>query len=423
MAIRAEGDGVTVRAIPGTRSVLLAMDAEPAARSGLLGFAIGKRQASGEVDWLRGFKFFEALDDDPQPGERRSTFDHPIQSFLWGDYAAAPDSRITYVLRALRGSPQALERDPEIELTVRTASEEAGEQSVYFNRGAVPSQAFADRFGNVGPSDDEKVDPGNEKVIWLSRGLLEAALGFIAQANGPRFELRVAAYEFHYAPILQALRAAGGTGARVRISFDGGDQKRDGTITPTSTSRANLEAIAEAGLETAANVELLPRTLYSSIPHNKFMVLLDDGRPIQVWTGSTNLTPSGFLGQSNVGHLVRRQDTAESFNRYWEALARDPGTRQFKPQIMEISPSPPDAGLPEGITTVFSPRRSGMMEWYAARLGEAESSVMFTAAFGVAPQLAAKFAEDRDFLRFVLMERKDRNPEEQAQLESDRDTV
>jgi phosphatidylserine/phosphatidylglycerophosphate/cardiolipin synthase-like enzyme len=48
---------------------------------------------------------------------------------------------------------------------------------------------------------------------------------------------------------------------------------------------------------------------------------------------------------------------------------------------------------------------------------------MFTAAFGVDEQLAERFAEDRDFLRFVLMERRDRNPQEQALLERDRDTA
>ena len=63
-----------------------------------------------------------------------------------------------------------------------------------------------------------------------------------------------------------------------------------------------------------------------------------------------------------------------------------------------------------------------MMEWYAQRFGEARSSIMFTSAFGVAPQIAEKFAEDRDYLRFILMERRDRNFKEQVMVESDRDT-
>ena len=255
---------------------------------------------------------------------------------------------------------------------------------------------------------------------WLSRGLLEATLKFIGQARSSRHELRVAAYEFYYPPILLALKEAAQRGATVRIVFDAGDERRDGTITHSSTSEENLRAIDALGLANAGNIHLYPRTRYSAITHNKFMVLLDRGNPAELWGGSTNFTPSGFLGQSNVGHWVRKASVAEDYNRYWEMLARNPGTREFKREIMAAFPDP--TTLSEDFTSIFSPRRPGMMEWYAERFGEARRSVMFTSAFGVAPQIAAKFAEDRDFLRFILMERRDRNPEEQAMVESDPDT-
>lgn len=422
MPQRVERDGISVRAIRGTRAVIFAMDASEQARRGLLGFAIGKRRTDGSIGWLRGFKFFEETVSDPQPGERRSTFDHPIQSFSWGDYNVDPGEQSDYVVRPVRGSPGALDHGTPVNISVRTASEEGGEQTVLFNRGAIPSQAFADRFGNTGPSADEQNDPANAKVRWLSRGLLEGALNFIAQATGPQFELRVAAYEFYYPPILDALLQAAGRGATVRISFDGGDQKRDGTITPTDLSQKNYGAISEMGLDNAAGVSLHPRTLYSAITHNKFMVLLENGQPRQVLTGSTNFTSSGFLGQSNVIHILRKPDIAKAYNAYWKRLSLDPATRLFKTQNMDHSPDPGPGWPNQDITPIFSPRRAGMMEWYASRFGDASSSVMFTAAFGVAPQIAAKFAEDRDYLRFVLMERKDRNAEEQAMVESDRDT-
>jgi phosphatidylserine/phosphatidylglycerophosphate/cardiolipin synthase-like enzyme len=423
MVLRATRDGVSVRAIVGARTVLLAMDADEAARDGLLGFAIGKRRPGGSISWLRGFKFFEETVPNPQPGERRSTFEHPIQSFLWGDYTVAPGSTTAFVVQPVRGRPAALEHGAPVELEVTAAPEDDGEQSVLFNRGAIASQAFADRFGNEGPTDEEANDPTNEKVRWLSRGLLEGALGFIAQATGSAFELRVAAYEFHYPPILNALRAAAERGVRVAISYDGGDQKLDGSIAPSTTSTGNLAAIAAARLEATPNLSLHPRTLYSSIPHNKFIVLLENGAPVQVWTGSTNFTVSGFLGQSNVAHILRIPAVAARYNAYWEILRNDPGTRFFKDRIMEISPSPPAPELADGVTTIFSPRRAGMLEWYAEQMGSAETTVMFTAAFGIAPQLAQQFGQDRDYLRFVLMERKDGNAEEQALLESDRDTV
>ncbi|GAB4514236.1 MAG: phospholipase D-like domain-containing protein [Roseibium sp.] len=422
MGTRSENGGISVHAVPGTRSVLFGLDAMEQARRNLLGFALGKRSAAGDIRWRRGFKFFAETVPDPQPGERRSTLQHPIQSFLWGDYSARPGEEADYVFRPLYGSPRDLVAGPDVEVKVRMHDETEGRHGVFFNRGAIPSQAFADRFGNVGPTADEVNDPGNDKVAWLSRGLLEAALAFIAEASGSRFELRVAAYEFYYQPILTALRMAAGTGARVRICYDGGDRKRDGSITQTSISTENAAAIAAAGLDGAANVSLHPRTRYSAITHNKFIVLLEDGAPRAVWTGSTNFTPSGFLGQSNVGHLVRDPGVAGRYNAYWQEIAGDPATRGFKTFNTAEFPTPANAAAPAGTTTVFSPRRAGMMEWYANRLGGARSGAMFTAAFGVATELAEKFGEDRDFLRFLLMERPDRNPDEQRLIERDRDT-
>jgi len=421
--MRAAKDGISVHAIPGSRSVLFGMDATTEARRGLLGFTLGKRDAqSGDITWLRGFKFFEATLPHPSPGERRSTREHPIQSFQWGDYSATPATAISYVVQGVYGRPAALTYGPEIELKVRTANSESDTHGIYFNRGAIPSQAFADRFDNVGLTDDQQNDPSHEKVQWLSRGLLEAVLMFIAQANGSRFELRIAAYEFFYPPVLEALRAAAGTGANIQISFHAGDQKRDGSIAPDHTSTANLATLKSLGLDRAANITLRPRTLFSKIPHNKFFLLLENGVPRQILTGSTNITPSGFLGQSNVAHLVRDGALARTYNTYWEAIAKDPATRGFKTHNTKTFPDPVGA-LPLDIPkAVFSPRQAGLLEWFADRLGQAQSNVMFTAAFGVASPLVAKFAEDKDFIRFILMENPDREAGEQALLESDRDT-
>lgn len=65
-----------------------------------------------------------------------------------------------------------------------------------------------------------------------------------------------------------------------------------------------------------------------------------------------------------------------------------------------------------------------MVSWNPNAAGSTKpGQLQFTAAFGVDEQLAEKFAEDRDFLHFVLMERRDRNLHEQALLERDRDAA
>lgn len=419
--MRVSKEGISVRAIPGSRTVLFGFDATESARKGLLGFALGKRNTEyGNIHWMRGFKFFEETVPNPSPGERRSTKEHPIQGFQWGDYKATPATKNYYVIHAVYGKPSDLNYGPPIELAVETHNHADDDHAVYFNQGVIPSQAFADRFGNVGLSEDEKVDPSSDKVKWLSRGLLEAVLAFISQARGTRFELRVAAYEFYYPPVLEALKVAAGTGAKVQISYDGGDQKRDGSISHNSISTANKVAIKTLELDQTPNLFLHPRTLFSKIPHNKFFVLLEQGVPREILTGSTNITPSGFLGQSNVAHVVRDTTIAEHYNNYWETIATDPATRGFKKHNTTTYPDPTGKLRKNSIKAIFSPRKAGLLEWIAEQLGAAKSSVMFTAAFGVADQLVEKFEEDKDFARFILMERRDKK--DQAKLQMDPDT-
>jgi hypothetical protein len=55
----------------------------------------------------------------------------------------------------------------------------------------------------------------------------------------------------------------------------------------------------------------------NAIAHNKFVILLKDGKPIEVWTGSTNITESGIFGQSNVGHSITNNDLADTYLKYW----------------------------------------------------------------------------------------------------------
>lgn len=417
--MRVEKAGISVRAIPATHSVLFGFDATEEARRGLLGFALGVRNAQGAVVWMRGFKFFRETAPNPQPGERRSTREHPVQDFQWGDYNCQPGQAKDYVVQALYGTPTDIRPGPEIDLRVATA-DPRGDHLVFHNRGAIPSQAFADRFGNVGPTEAEQSDPANEKVRWLSRGLLEAALAFIAEATGPAHELRVAAYEFTYAPIAQALREAAGRGVTVRLVHDGGDRRRDDTIAPTHTSGPNAALIAATGLDAAATVSLHPRTRYAAITHNKFIVRLENGHPVAVWTGSTNFTPSGFLGQSNLAHLIRDEALARAFSSYWELLAQDLPTRAMKAAVAALTPDPLEPLPRDVMVPLFSPRPAGALQAYARALTAATHGAMFTAAFGVARPLAEAFAAPGDHPRLILSERAEKNPEVQAILAGQR---
>lgn len=410
-------DGVRVRAIAGTHTVLLAIDLDEAAREGLLGFAIRREEGDREGYWLRGSKVFPSVVPQPVAGQRYSTLEQPIQSLLWGDYTAKPGVKYCFLIRPLYGRPKALREGTDVPLEVETETEGGGGHGVWFNRGAIASQAYAEKFANAPPPAQD--DPEDDQTAWLSRGLLEACLGFI-EAAGPGDGLRVAAYEFTYPPVLGALKSAIRRGVDVKVVYEAGQMKEDGHLVDTDATEANAKAIKQARFPAAALIE---RTRRASIPHNKFMVLLQSNTmPKAVWTGSTNLTPSGFLGQANVGHSIEDPVLAQSYLEYWTALSSDPDPEDARDAVEAITPDPSD-DLPHGITALFSPRhRARMLKWYAKRIEDAREAVLFTGAFGVNEKLAAAFAKDRDFLRYLLME-KPPSRKTAALLGDDRDLI
>jgi phosphatidylserine/phosphatidylglycerophosphate/cardiolipin synthase-like enzyme len=400
MRATASGNGFDVRAIGGSHTVLLAIDATKEARKGLLGFAI-KRTGAGRSSWLRGLKVFEDVVPKPKPGLSYSTLEHPIQSFLWGYYGAEPGNSYEFIIRPVYGKPGDLRYGNDITITVKTENEDEGKHAVFFNRGAIASQAFADKFGNQGPKND--TDPTDPVTAWLSRGLLEAALHFINDTRAGE-TLRVAAYEFSYPAILDTLKAAYDRGVDIIVVYEAGKETVKGKRQDTEATKANRKAIKVAGLPDDV---LRKRTKRNAIPHNKFMVRLsDDPARVAVWTGSTNFTSSGFLGQTNVGHIVRDSALAQKYIAYWKQLADDAEWPDLRDWNEANDPNPAGATAKNSIVDVFSPRRNdSMLDWYAKRIGAAGGAVMFTAAFGVNEKLAPALAKKKPFLRFLLLEK------------------
>ena len=218
----------------------------------------------------------------------------------------------------------------------------------------------------------------NSPYEMLSRGLDKAMLDFIGQAKGPKYSLHAVLFELTYAPAIQAFVHALESGAKVRIVHHA---KREGSFSlkyntsaetvsyattkvgkkkvreserpiksesnreilaekvPDSFLRDALEAIGNVGLKNGSDKKILKafddmfiqRTQPGSLSHNKVIILLKDNKPIQVWTGSTNITEGGIFGQSNVGHVVRDEKVAKAYNDYWKKLAEDPPRLPKKP--------------------------------------------------------------------------------------------
>ncbi len=417
--MRAEGQGpvLKVRAIAGLHVVVLAWDFvdEPAVKRGqplpddvsdLLGFAISREtlDAGGAVTErtvLKGIKRFRDKDAGLAPGTPMRTDEHPVQTFLWADYTVGTGSSYVYTVAPVHGlAPKLLDVRSADATTVPVATEPeldtregTARHDMYFNRGVIGSQAYAREFGKVDPSG---FDPASKEMVWLSHGLYEGFLSFVARAVDERFALRGAFYEFRYQPAVNALGAAHERGVDVKIVFEA----EGGT---GSYLDENTSALATAGL---LQPEIsFPRRKTTGIRHNKFLILLEDNQPVAVWTGSTNISEGGIFGHANLGHAVHDPELAASYLDYWDKLPGDPTVGQLKATALATSPLP--AGPPPvGTTVLFSPRDdedlTTTLDWYADRISEAERVVCISFAFNYDAVFQAVLNPSSDVLRYIV---------------------
>jgi len=382
----------SVTAISGTYVIVLGFNAEKSDTSGLLGFAINRTDhTEGEQYWLRGIKTFEETVPDPVPGMLYSTLEHPVQSFHWGDYTAKADHKYTYTVVPLFGKPKSLQQGVPVEINVETESADMGKHAIHFNRGVAGSQAYKAKFKNKRPEDVKN----RKAFVWLSRGLEEAVVDFISQANGPEYGLRASMYEFNYLPVLEAFKKAADQGADVKIVYDSRKEN------PRENSD---EAIDKVGIRALVKRrEANP----SYISHNKFIILLKDDKPMEILSGSTNMTLSGIFGQANVGHIVRDEQVATKFLDYWTELYNDCPAKELREWNFTETPDPAGPCVPNTITPIFSPRKSlNALKWYAEKMDEANDMVCLTAAFGVHDFLRDVLSKKKNCSRYVILDKK-----------------
>lgn len=389
--LNSSGD-ISIHAISGCHTVLLNMDARNGKEKGLLGFAIKRTDLTrDEGVWLKGFLTFEINVSSHFPGTPVSTWENPIQDFNWGDYTVKPGRKYIYTIVPVRGVPGSLIHDKGVSVAISTEDDKRGEHSVFFNCGIAGSQAYARKFGNLPPDQ-----VGLPAFKWLSRGLEEALTEFINQAEGKGWSLYASVYEFDHIPVLEEFKKAIDRGVDVRIIFDN-KEKGPGAETRTAMKIAGIDQ----------NKFTISRNANPSyISHNKFILLLKDGKPLQVWTGSTNITKGGIYGHSNVGHIIRIKEVADAYYLYWKIISGDPEAKELRPFNDKISPLPFDNAPRVYTHPVFSPRSSlEALEWYAKKMDGAKSSIFLTAAFGISEQFQSVLEKDKPYLRYVLLDK------------------
>jgi phosphatidylserine/phosphatidylglycerophosphate/cardiolipin synthase-like enzyme len=418
MRFREHSTSGDVVAVTGVNAASFALMTTSTTNDALLGFAVERTDpVENQKFFMRGYKVFKSAMPNPPGNTHVSTYDQPVQSFLWDDFTLKPDRDYLYSFYPLKGSAKNLDRSTApLTLTIHTEPllTESEQHNIFFNRGAAASQAYERLFGST--PIDKLDDATRAKALqWLSRDLSDMLLKFIDQTQGGD-RLLGCFYEFNYPPATDALMGAIDRGVDVQIIVD---LKENDKMFPRNE---NLAELKRSGFPEQKYTARTARP--DAIAHNKFMVLIRGGQPVQVWTGSTNLTRGGIAGQTNVGHWLRDPGVAQKYVDYWELLKTDPGggaddsraqkkekNAAFQAAVEQLSEVPTDLhDLPEGTTPLFSPRpTASVLTSYAQLLDTAKSQGCITLAFGIADVFKTVLTDntDRSALIFALLERQD----------------
>ena len=420
-------NGYQVFAVSGVNTISFGINASAAARKGLLGFAVERLdKTENEKRVMPGFKVFRSVVPHPTEKTQVSTWDHPVQSFVWDDFTAKPEHQYQYVFHPLKGTPKNIDRSTKaIPINVETEPLfSKNVHDIFFNRGVASSQAYQRRFGDLKP-DELPTDKGKEAIQWLTRELDDAILKFIKSAKKGD-TLHGCFYEFRYLPVAEAFKQAIDRGVDVRLIVDGKvNEHKDpktGEMVESFPREDNLRTIKKAKIP-KKNITLR-QAIPTKIQHNKFIVLLRKGKPKEVWTGSTNISLGGFSGQTNVGHWVKDKDVAEQFDAYWKLLKTDPGAivglergeankankalRDAVGKLRDVPNSLED--VEEGVTTVFSPRAGlKVLDLYVNMVDSASACSCITLAFGINEAFKAQLVNNdaMSAIVFMLLEKKD----------------
>jgi phosphatidylserine/phosphatidylglycerophosphate/cardiolipin synthase-like enzyme len=382
---------VDVRAISGTHAVFLAFDMSEADARELMGFAIQRTDLiEDETIWLRGNKTFASIR--PATGfEDASSQEHPFQAFQWADYTAKPGYRYRYRVFPKYGTPGKLTGETATSVPIDTEALAGGKHEVHFNRGAIASQAFARRF--PGQTLEEAGQPA---YSWLGRDLVPGLLDFIAKAKDSTYGLHAAIYELHlpeqksWPDIVAAFKAASQAGAQVGIIYHG---------LADDIGNGNAQAIARAQIKDIC----FPRTK-AKLMHNKFIVLSRNGKPISVWTGSTNISRNALFGQLNVGHAIYDTRLAGRFLGYWRELKGDPAADAIKDWAESENALPPEKKTDE-LTPIFSPHRGrGVFDWWI-ELANDPKPLFMTFPFGIVKDFRPVFDKNDGVLRLAMLDK------------------
>ena len=287
---------------------------------GCLGFAVIQIDASGKETPLPAMASFAGQPKDP----KRTTQRAPVQKFWWKDLYAKRGGTYTYRIVPMGGAPGSLKPldgvKPLVSNPVTITEKRLPFFSAYFNRGIVATQALSRELKDK-PSKDALTphiqDPNDQIRKNLMGQLYEGVTSLLDRADAQGGTINAALYELNDPDGLEKKLQAN---PKSRTVILGNEQEAK---TKTSPGSEDADAENRKNLKNAG-VTVIDRILgKGSIPHNKFMVLSQNGVPTAVLTGSTNWTSTGLCTQTNNALVIDSPKVAQRYIDYWNTLKAD----------------------------------------------------------------------------------------------------
>ena len=291
-----------------------------------------------------------------QVGERQRSDAWPFRCFSWTDHSVEPGDSVSYrVVPVLPGVPALREDMASGWSDVRDVGTPRGATyQAYFNRGFVISQFMSRYLDEHFPGLDRdkalrkfKADIGSDledKVrTFLSGQIRTTLLGLLDDLAKGSGHLYAALFELGDEELVAALERLG---PRAHVVLANGSiQIKKNESTAHARERDENEDARKRLLAKGVGVEVHNRFVAPKpLAHNKFAVATTaTGKPVTVWTGSTNWTTTGLCTQLNNGLLVKDAEIARLYLEQWQAL-RDAGSAHPK-ELVTANDTPGSVGV------------------------------------------------------------------------------
>ncbi len=256
---------------------------------------------------------------------------------------------------------------PAIETNEVDVTSEFGDVSAAFNNGILSTQNLRKQLKTPdgrAPSKSEVKKhiekPGDPLRAFLGGDVIPCLKGLFLRANDEDGELYLALYELSDPELIQLLIT---NHNRLHLILCTAGKDSEGNWDTT-----NSEAREKLGPLMGKRLQNRMFNNSGHIGHNKFAVLVVNGKPAAVWTGSTNWTPTGLCGQTNNTILLKTHDAADAYLRYWKRLHDDelpdpeplsaPNNNNQGPELRQADMRPDSVSADNGKTQIelwFSP--------------------------------------------------------------------